>query len=199
MFRIKIIATLLISLSTVYVFAFNAVNKRFTETDSAAIVKTELFEESQMTVKCEVEAYRRGLHNDATAAVTNIRSKPIKNSPIVKVISTTDEVVFSITGSNNGWFEISKVETAGTDSDKILFQGRAWVHSSQLDLDVASSDPKLYAEPSKKARVLKKLIPDGSPSEPLACKGKWMKVKSGKLTGWLAPDGQCANPLTTCS
>ncbi|MDQ3181360.1 MAG: hypothetical protein M3Q33_12670 [Acidobacteriota bacterium] len=46
---------------------------------------------------------------------------------------------------------------------------------------------------------MKKLVADESEARPIACQGDWMKVKSGKSIGWLSPDGQCPNPLTTCS
>ncbi len=148
--------------------------------------------------KCSVEAYGFGIAE--TSKTANVRVKPDKNSEIVKTITTIEETIFSITGSDGkGWFEISKIETTGGDEDKTLFAGRGWVHASNLDLSVADSDARLYAAPSKKSRVVKKLIGDESEARPLACQGDWMQIKSGASTGWLSREGQCANPLTTCS
>ena len=149
--------------------------------------------------KCNVEAYRAGIADDKLKT-SIVRAQPDKNSSILKTVTTKEEVVFYISGSDdNGWFEISKVESIGGEVDETLFAGRGWISSSLVDLSVANGDVKLYAEPKKKSRVLKKLVADESEARPIACQGDWMKIKSGKSTGWLSPDGQCANPLTTCS
>ena len=145
--------------------------------------------------KCNVRAYVSGIEPEAA----NIRIAPNKNSELLKAVKSNDQIVFYITGSDgNGWFEISKAETSGGEREETLFEGRGWLHSSNADLSVAAADPRLYAAPKKTSRVLKKLVADESEARPVACRGDWMQVKSGKLTGWLSPGGQCANPLTTC-
>ena len=149
--------------------------------------------------KCNVEAYRAGIADDKLKT-SIVRAQPDKNSAILKTVTTKEEVVFYISGSDDkGWFEISKIESIGGEVDETLFAGRGWISSSLVDLSVANGDVKLYAEPKKKSRVLKKLVADESEARPIACQGDWMKIKSGKSIGWLSPDGQCANPLTTCS
>lgn len=151
---------------------------------------------AQASVKCNVRAYVRGIEPEEA----NIRTTPDKNSKLLKSVKSPDQIVFYITGTDNkGWFEISKAETWGGDTEEVLFEGRGWIHSSNVDVSVANADPKLYASPKKNSKILKKLVADSSEALPIACQGDWMKVKSGKLTGWLSPDGQCANPLTTCS
>jgi len=159
--------------------------------------KTTVVVEKSQT-KCNVKAYLAGFASDEPKSLI-VHAKPDKNSAILKTVTSKDEVVFYISGSSSGWFEISKIETTGGDVDEIVFKGRGWIHSSLVDLSVAASDPKLYAAPRKKSRVLKKLVADESQARPVACQGDWMKVKSGKSIGWLSPDGQCPNPLTTCS
>jgi SH3-like domain-containing protein len=159
------------------------------QTDKSAVVVKAL-------TKCNVQAYIRGIEPETA----NIRLAPDKNAALLKSLKSADQIVFYITGSDGkGWFEISKAETTGGERDEIIFEGRGWLHSSNADLSVAGSDAKLYAAPRKKSRVLKKLVVDASEARPVACQGDWMQVKSGKLTGWLSPEGQCANPLTTCS
>lgn len=149
-------------------------------------------------VKCAVEAFRSGFAGD-TPKTSVIRAAPSKTSAILITVSTTDEVVYSITGSDGkGWFEISKI-VGVSEGDVTLFEGRGWVHSSLLDLSVAGGVHKLRALPNKNSRALKKLTGDESEARPLSCQGRWMKIKSGKSIGWLSRDGQCANPLTTCS
>ena len=172
-----------------------------TKTPAAAAAETALsrpspiFEAVQTTVKCDTTAYL----TDQDPNGTNVRSKPDKNSAIVKTLGSADAIVVRISRSSKGWFGISSAETAGGETDKTLFKGRGWIHSSLVGLDVASGDPKLYAEPRKRSRVLQKLIPDGSQIKPIGCKGGWMQVLSGKITGWIPPEAQCANPLTTCA
>jgi hypothetical protein len=149
--------------------------------------------------KCSVEAYRNGLANDEPKA-SIIRAKPAVTSEIVKTVTTKDEVVYYITGTNGGgWFEISKIETVGGDTEETIFEGRGWIPAEILALSVAASDARLYSLPKKKSRIVKKLVADESEARPIACQGNWMKIKSGKSTGWLSREGQCPNPLTTCS
>jgi SH3-like domain-containing protein len=196
--KIKIAAFFLLAIGASCFIVSDLIGQTRREANKSAKISESppVIEKAQ--VKCSVEAYRAGFA-DETPDSTNVRSKPDKNSAVLKSITTKNETVFYITGSANGWFEISKAETIGTDVDEILFEGRGWVHSSMVAIDVANSDPKLYHAPRKKSRVLKKLIADASLVRPIACRGDWMKVKSGKQTGWLSPGGQCANPLTTCS
>jgi SH3-like domain-containing protein len=150
------------------------------------------------SIKCNVEAYHKGFASDKPKT-TIVRAKPGKDSAIVKTVVTKDEVVYSISGSDgDGWFEISKIQ-AVSDEEVTLFKGRGWIHSSLLDTSIANADPKLRALPTRKSRVIKKLKADESEARPIACRGDWMKIKSGKTIGWLSPDDQCANPLTTCS
>lgn len=154
-----------------------------------------VFEEFQTKVKCDTGAYL--IDRDPNG--TNVRSKPGKNSAIVKTLKSEDAIVVRLSGSSNGWFEISSAGTVGGETDKTLYEGRGWIHSSLVGMDVASGEPKLYAEPRKKSRVLMKLVPDGSEIKPIGCKGDWVQVRSGKLTGWIPREAQCSNPLTTCS
>ena len=149
-------------------------------------------------IKCKVEAYGAGIASDEPKT-SIVRAKPGKNSSILKTVTTKEEVIYYISGSDgSGWFEISKIQTTGGDIEEVLFEGRGWIHSSMVSTSVANADAKLYAAPRKKSRILKKLVADESEAKPVACQGDWMKIKSGKSTGWLSREGQCANPLTTC-
>lgn len=153
-------------------------------------------EGAQATVPCNLSAYV----TDPDPKGTNIRSAPNKGAPVVRTVQAGGGAVVKITGYSGGWFQISRAETVG-DEEKTVFQGRGWVHSSLLGLDVGNNGygpPGLYAAPSKQSRVLKRLKPDEDAIKLLACKDTWAKVQSGSQTGWLAREGQCSNPLTTC-
>ena len=97
------------------------------------MTKTPIVIEESRT-KCTVEAYRAGFASDELKS-SIVRAKPDKNSAILKAVTTKNEVVFYITGSDgNGWFEISKIETTGGEIDETVFEGRGWIHSSLIDL-----------------------------------------------------------------
>ena len=113
--------------------------------------------EAQTKTSCNFSTYIQ----DEDPNGTNIRSKPDKNSSILKTLKSESDIGIEITGYSNGWFEISGAEEVG-DSDKVLFEGRGWIHSSLVAMDVAAADPRLYAEPKKKSRVLMKIKPDES-------------------------------------
>lgn len=143
---------------------------------------------------CEIEAYF--LHPDA--AGTNLRSAPRSKAPIVKTISGSREVVASISGFDDGWFRVTTLETVGGERDEILFDGVAWVHRSQLRLDVAGGRQKLRQSPRQGARIVGTVSGDAPDVELVACSGEWAKIRAGSITGWLSRGGQCSNPLTTC-
>lgn len=194
MLKTKIAVVLLFTTTAAFVASKTASQTRAgtnSQTNQSA------FAVEKAPIKCNVEAYRNGIASD-DEKTTVVRAKPGKNSKVVKTVVTKDEVVYSISGSDgSGWFEISKIE-AVSDEAATLFEGRGWIHSSLLDTSIANADPKLRAAPNKRSRTLKNLIPDESEARPLACQGDWMRIKSGKLIGWLSRGGQCANPLTTC-
>ncbi len=198
MIKIKIVTIFLLAIGASCFIAPDLISQTRSEINKSPKASESPTVVGKAKIKCSIKAYRAGIA-DELPDVINVRSKPGKNSPIVKTIKTKEEIIFYLTGSANGWFEISKLETTGADVDETLFKNRGWVHSSIIAVSVANSDPKLYAAPQKKSRVLKKLIPEESLVQPTACRSDWIQVKSGKLTGWLSPDGQCANPLTTCA
>jgi hypothetical protein len=47
--------------------------------------------------------------------------------------------------------------------------------------------------------VLARLRADETRVTLIGCAGPWAQVRAGSRVGWLSPDGQCSNPLTTCS
>jgi SH3-like domain-containing protein len=164
--------------------------------EAAAGVSAVPRDDAQEKVACDLSAYV----TDPDPKGANVRSGPNKTAPVVKTLPSASETVVKITGYSGGWFEISRAETVG-DDEKVVFEGRGWVHSSLLGLSVGNNGfgpPALYAAPSKQSRVLKRLKPDEDAVKLVACKDDWAKVQFGGLTGWLSSEGQCANPLTTC-
>ena len=148
---------------------------------------------AQMQNRCDVRAYI----DDADPDGTNVRADADKSSRILKRIQTRSAAVVAIKSYKNGWFEIAAAKEVDGDG-KTLFEGRGWIHASLLGMRVAGSDARLYSEAKKGGRVLMKLKPEESPLKLIGCAGDWVKVETGGKIGWLAPGGQCGNPLTTC-
>lgn len=146
--------------------------------------------EAQTITKCDVKTFIA----DSDPNGTNIRAAPDKDSKVLQRIKN-DDVIVRVTGFSDGWFEISAAETVDGDS---VFRGRGWIHSSLLGIGIAESDARLYAQPKKNSRVLLKLKSDESAVKLIACQNDWVKIQLSGKTGWLAPAGQCGNPVTTC-
>ncbi len=79
-----------------------------------------------------------------------------------------------------------------------------WIHGSIIGTDFRPDTevfPPMYSAPSKHAATGERFPSDDV--EYLDCSGEWLKLGFGKGTekegaGWLAPENQCPNPLTTC-
>jgi uncharacterized protein YgiM (DUF1202 family) len=124
----------------------------------------------------------------------NVRSDAGKNFDILgQIMPDEDGVIVDVIGSNGSWMKIENAETIGGDS---AFTGSGWVFSSLL-ATTTRMKTKLYSKPDTKSKSLANL-PGEEEVTLLACKGDWAKVKYGKKQGWLAPDAQCGNPVTTC-
>jgi SH3-like domain-containing protein len=110
-----------------------------------------------------------------------------------KILPDEDGVIVDVIASAGGWLKIENAETVGGDS---AFSGSGWVFASLL-ATTTRMKTKLYAAPSAKSRALADL-PGEEEVSLLACRGAWAKVRYGSRQGWLAPDAQCGNPVTTC-
>lgn len=142
---------------------------------------------------CDISAYV----TDPDPGGLNVRAAPSGRARVLKVVAGTGSAVAAVTGQSGAWLRVAGITDAETDAR--LFQGSGWIHVSRLGLDVASGDPRLYAGPGARSKMLARLEPDGSRVALLGCSGRWAKVRFGTRTGWLSPAGQCSNPLTTCS
>ena len=136
---------------------------------------------------------------DAQYTATNVREAPSRSAKVLLRIDSTASYEIHVTGRQGNWYRIDRVIDAEQDMP-IFRSGTAWIHRSQLALSVAGGDHRLYAAPSKASPVVMRLTPDGNLIDVIDCKGRWVKAIIDKqATGWLAPDAQCSNPMTTCS
>ncbi len=146
----------------------------------------------QRGATCNISAYV----TDNDAAGLNVRAGPSARARVLGVITSQASAVAEIRGQSGTWFRVSRIFDA--EDDRTLFSGEGWVHSSLVGLSVANADPRLYAGPTRRSRVLARLIPDQSEVTLVGCSGDWVRVRHRGLDGWLARGGQCSNPLTTC-
>lgn len=129
---------------------------------------------------------------------TNVRAAPAASAKIVMTIDAMAPFEVHVAGQEGNWYRIDRIVDA--ELDKELYRGAAWVHRSQLVISVAGGDHRLYSGPSKKSAVVMRLTPDANRIDVIGCRGRWVKaIVDRSATGWMAPDAQCSNPMTTCS
>lgn len=92
---------------------------------------------------------------------------------------------------NKGWLHNSVVET-GLDDGEIVDDG----------LGKMRLNTPIYSQPSYKSKTGKFMKYDGK-TEILGCSKMWLKIKhtyqGSSITGWWAPEDQCANPVSNCA
>lgn len=135
---------------------------------------------------------------DAQYSATNVRAAPSASAKVVMTVDSTAPYEVHVTGRQGNWYRVDRIVDA--EQDKVLFRGSAWIHRSQIVLSVAGGEHRLYSLPDRKSAVVMRLTPDGNLIDVVGCKGRWVKAIIDKqAAGWLAPDAQCSNPMTTCS
>lgn len=126
----------------------------------------------------------------------NVRAGPSTRSRVLRVIANEASAVAEIRGQSGAWFRVVRIYDA--EDNATLFSGQGWVHNSLLGLAVANGNPRLYAAPASRSRVIARLIPDDSQVTLIGCSGDWARVRNDGREGWLPREGQCSSPLTTC-
>jgi SH3-like domain-containing protein len=142
---------------------------------------------------CDISAYVI----DRDAAGLNVRAGPSATAPVLRLISNQGSGVARIREQRGAWFRVSAIVDAENGED--LFRADGWIHNSLVTLSVANADPRLYVRPQPGSRALARLVPEDSRVTLIGCAGPWAKVRAGGREGWLSPNGQCSNPLTTCA
>ena len=108
--------------------------------------------------------------------------------------------------ASDGWWRILAECVTTVEGDEIELSedgSEAWVHYSVLGIGIRNYDgtsEPLYESPSKTSKVVGKIEEAEALVRPVDMAGdaSWVKVKWGKLTGWIESDRLCANPVTTC-
>jgi SH3-like domain-containing protein len=141
---------------------------------------------------CEIQA----IVADKDPKGLNVHKQPDGRSPIVaKIPKAAYGTIVTITQTRGSWARLSEATDADTSATQPL---SGWVYLPLLCTGVAG-DGNLYERPDPQSRVIGQ-IPSNVGESPnlIRCQEGWVLVKYRKLTGWLSPDDQCPNPLTTC-
>jgi SH3-like domain-containing protein len=134
----------------------------------------------------------------------NVRSGPGATFKVVGNLPNegVEGVGVHITGGSGEWVRIDRATEQGGDVDRTLFSGEGWVYGPLLGTDgvgwVAGGTP-IRQEPSKKSRVVARMLAGAEGATVRGCKGKWMYLEHKKVKGWAQGDSLCDNSLTTCS
>lgn len=127
----------------------------------------------------------------------NVRSGPSASNDIIgNLPTTTVGVVVDITGSKGDWVQLSKAESP----DKVEFQGAGWVSAKLLGTSTRGYGTKgvsVYKNANNQSSVVSTIPPETGVTL-LGCNQSWALVEYEGTKGWIEPEAQCANPLSTC-
>lgn len=137
----------------------------------------------------------------ADTTPVNVRSGPGSNFKAIAKLPIKPEVVVTITACQGSWLKIGQAKTV--PDNKVLFEGKTgWVSASTLGIGVnlgATGKAPVYANPDLKSKVVTTVTKAAEGAKILGGQEQWMRIKYKNFTGWIKPENQCANPLTTCS
>lgn len=144
---------------------------------------------------CNVEAYVV----DPDPKGLNVRDAPGVQGRVVAVIPPDEDgTIVHLAASNaNGWVQIDRAETIG---GTVVFDKKGWVSGNMLATETrgyGTRGVKLYAAARKGSAV--GTVPSENEVKVAGCAGDWIKVRHKNLAGWLQPEDQCPNPVTTCN
>lgn len=161
--------------------------------------------EDESDTDCNIEAFVI----DPDPAGLNVRESPTAKSAIVGGVRFNElGTVVTVVGSENGWLLITGAEP----TDEEPYEIRGWVSGQMVGTSLRCPDDEpgpdcmvsLHAERDTSSAVVRKLPLDET-VRVVGCKGKWVEAqtmkgaKAERAKGWLEPDAQCPNPLTSCS
>ncbi|MGB5963727.1 MAG: SH3 domain-containing protein [Coleofasciculaceae cyanobacterium] len=127
----------------------------------------------------------------------NVRSQPNSQSKIVDTLPTNNlALIVDVDAAQGDWVQLSKAQSPG----KLEFQGSGWVYAPLLGTSTrgyGTNGVSVYESANNQVKVIGR-IPSQRNVKLLSCDRAWALVEYQGLKGWLEPESQCANPLTTC-
>lgn len=142
---------------------------------------------------CNLEAYVI----DPDPKGLNVRAAPDAKSAVLAVIPQDgDGTIVQIKASEGAWLQIA---TATTIEGRQVYKGKGWVYGPLVGTSTRweGRDHTLYTSANLKSAPLGK-IPGEKELKLQGCSGAWPKVQWKSLQGYLPPDQNCPNPVTTC-
>lgn len=135
---------------------------------------------------------------DKDAAGLNVRDSAGGGGVIGKIPLDEDGTIVHLISTNfDGWVQIDRAETV---EGKVVFDKKGWVSANLLATSTTGygTDGVELSESSLRSKVLT-TIPPETEVRMFSCNGKRPRVVYKKLTGWLAEEASCPNPVTNCS
>jgi hypothetical protein len=144
-----------------------------------------------------------GILFDPDTTGTNVHSRPRgRIVATLKAETTGEKFTVHIIGHHSGWL---KVSYPSGDSSR-----RGWIYGRLIGLWLKPQSASLYAAADIKSKVVTHVSSfyegeqEDHPVLIIGCRKSWAFVEtkdmSGKrVTGWLAPEDQCAEPYTPCA
>ena len=134
---------------------------------------------------------------------TNIRRAP-KGEVIMK-LDPDECYMMTVVDPTDGWWRILGETVLGMDDEVVLTEDdtQAWIHYSVIGAGLRNYGGEKVAlreSPSEDSKVVGTIDQQEALVNPLDVNsdGSWVKVKWGKLSGWLDSEWLCGNSLTTC-
>lgn len=153
---------------------------------------------------CEME----GFVADPDPAGLNVRADASSHAPVMaKIALDPDGTVVEVVDSRNGWLRLRRVKPMNDDPWPV----DGWVSGRMIETAIRCPDENpgpdcmaaLRAAPSPSAEEVKRLAVD-TRVRIVGCRNGWVEAetaesdRSRRSRGWLEPDAQCPNPVTTC-
>ncbi|MBR5660735.1 MAG: SH3 domain-containing protein [Bacteroidales bacterium] len=135
---------------------------------------------------------------------TNIRTAP--NGSLIRQLSPDGDYMLDVYQPTGGWWRILAecVTTVENDDIELVEEGgEAWIHYSVLGIGLRNYGGEKLAlreSPSEDSKVVGTIDQSEALVNPVDMNSdaSWVKVKWGKMTGWISSEWLCANPVTTC-
>lgn len=142
---------------------------------------------------CQISAYVIDQDPDGL----NVRAGAGENYNIIGKLPTTTLAVFvDINASQGNWMQLNRAESP----EKVEFLGTGWVYAPLLGTTTrgyGTEGVSVYASASTESKEIGKISPEKQ-VKLLGCDRNWVLVQYQELKGWISPESQCPNPLTTC-
>lgn len=142
---------------------------------------------------CQISAFV--IDNDPKGL--NVRSGPGTSYNIIGNLPTTKDGVFvDLAAVQGDWLQLTQAESP----EKVEFKGTGWVYAQKLGTSTrgyGTQGVSVYVNANTQSAVVGR-IPQEKGVKLLGCDQKWALVEYEGLKGWIEPEAQCPNPLTTC-